>query len=106
METAEGVWERVIDFKDKLSTEFYISIDYPENAAEFLEFAEQYGMADTIAHQRDKQLDDMNKTDKKFRRQCLICLTFEDGGCALDGNRCGKCNHDAFRLINIAEIGL
>ena len=36
LETEEGVWERVIDFKDKLTTEFYISIDYPENADEFL----------------------------------------------------------------------
>jgi len=36
LETGEGAWERVIDFKDRLSTEFYISIDYPENADEFL----------------------------------------------------------------------
>ncbi|MEC7182951.1 MAG: hypothetical protein VXW15_09580 [Bdellovibrionota bacterium] len=36
LEVEEGVWERVIDFKEKLSTEFYISIDYPKNADEFL----------------------------------------------------------------------
>ena len=36
LETEEGVWERVIDFKDKLTTEFYISIDYPEDADQFL----------------------------------------------------------------------
>ena len=37
LEITEGVWERVLDFKDKLSNEFYISIDYPKNADEFLQ---------------------------------------------------------------------
>ena len=76
-----------------------------ENAAEFLEFAEQYGMADSIVNQRNNQLNDMKKISKqKFRRQCLICLTYEDAGCALDGNRCSKCNHDSFRLIDSGII--
>ena len=47
----------------------------------------------------------MKKISKqKFRRQCLICLTYEDAGCALDGNRCSKCNHDSFRLIDFGII--
>ena len=35
LEVEDGVWERVIDFKDKLSTEFYICIDYPEDGDSF-----------------------------------------------------------------------
>ena len=50
IETEEGVWERVIDFKDKLSTEFYISIEYPNNADEFLQ-----------ERSSSLSLDDLNK---------------------------------------------
>ena len=68
-----------------------------ENAAEFLEFAQEYGMADTISNQRDTS----QKVVNCFRRQCRVCLEYEDDEHAIDGRNCRKCRHDSFRLINM-----
>ena len=68
-----------------------------ENAAEFLEFAQEYGMADTISNQRDTS----QKIVNCFRRQCRVCLEYEDDEHAIDGRHCRKCRHDSFRLINM-----
>ena len=69
-----------------------------ENAAEFLEFAQEYGMADTLSNQRDTS---HTKIVNRFRRQCRVCLEYEDEQQAVDGRHCRKCRHDSFRLINM-----
>ncbi len=74
-----------------------------ENAAEFLEFSDQYGMADTIVDQR-KRIQDMEASLTNTRRQCLICLTYDDDSDNSIHSRCKTCRHESFRLINTKFI--